>query len=66
MFPWRLRWRITPGLEPFRLSLPEYTEFAVRLRYDDLPWLTREEASEEFAVVGRLRDVVGRWLAAMD
>ena len=45
-------------LERFRDTLPEYTEFAVKLRYDELPSLSMEEAETAFGVVGDLRDWV--------
>jgi len=35
-----------PSLDEFRATLPAYTEFAVRLRYDDLHWITEGEAQE--------------------
>jgi HEPN domain-containing protein len=44
-----------PQLERFRVNVPEYTEFAVRLRFDDLPWLTSGEASEAYEVIRDLR-----------
>ena len=47
-----------PELEPFSDSVPEYTEFAVRLRYDDLPWLTHQEAQDAMDVVVRLQAVI--------
>jgi hypothetical protein len=47
-----------PQLERFRVNVPEYTEFAVRLRYDDLPWLTAGEASEAYQVIRDLRDTL--------
>ncbi|MBI5282814.1 MAG: hypothetical protein HY858_14110 [Candidatus Solibacter usitatus] len=46
-----------PELEPFRHEVPESTEFAVRLRYDDLPWLTRDEAAHAVEVVSRMHAV---------
>jgi hypothetical protein len=45
-----------PMLQDFAGTIPEYTEFAVRLRYDDLPWLTGEETEKALAEVERLRD----------
>jgi HEPN domain-containing protein len=45
-------------LERFRDTLPEYTEFAVKLRYDELPSLSKEEAETAFGVVSDLRDWV--------
>ena len=45
-------------LERFRDTLPEYTEFAVKLRYDELPSLSMEEAQTAFGVVTDLRDWV--------
>jgi len=43
--------------------LPAYTEFAVRLRYDDLPDLTKAEAAKAITVVERLREVIRAALA---
>ena len=34
-------------------------KFAVRFRYDELPWITGEDARAAFAVVARLRDQAG-------
>jgi len=45
-----------PFLEAFRSTLPEYTEFAVSFRYDELPWVTEEEAERALQVVTDLRD----------
>lgn len=45
-------------LEDFRTTLPEYTEFAVRLRYDDLPWITAKDAENAYKVVKALWDKV--------
>ena len=55
-----------PFLQDFRPTLPEYTEFAVRLRYDELPWITGEDARAAFAVVARLRDEVGAALGFLE
>ncbi|HVA62234.1 MAG TPA: hypothetical protein VNF74_00810 [Terriglobales bacterium] len=41
-----------------RKALPGYTEFAVRLRYDDLPDLNPAEAANAMAVVERLREAI--------
>lgn len=42
-----------PVLEEFTATVVDYTEFAVRLRYDDLPWVTRDEAEKAFQEVRR-------------
>ncbi|MEK7407936.1 MAG: HEPN domain-containing protein [Acidobacteriota bacterium] len=47
-----------PFLQEFQSVLPEYTEFAVRFRYDELPWVTKEDARRAFEVVARPRDRV--------
>ncbi|MBI5281278.1 MAG: hypothetical protein HY858_06305 [Candidatus Solibacter usitatus] len=47
-----------PEPEPFRAEVPGYTEFAVRLRYDDLPWLAQDEAARAVEVVSRMHAVV--------
>ena len=43
-----------PALAELADDIAEYTEFAVRLRYDDLPWVTREEAATALAQVEKL------------
>jgi hypothetical protein len=43
-----------PALAELAGDIAEYTEFAVRLRYDDLPWVTREEAAAALAHVEKL------------
>jgi HEPN domain-containing protein len=43
-----------PLLKAFRDTVPDYTEFAVRLRYDDIPYVTVREAAEAFREVERL------------
>jgi HEPN domain-containing protein len=45
-----------PALVEFADTIPEYTEFAVRLRYDDIPWMTREEVENALKEVERLRE----------
>jgi len=45
-----------PWLEEFAGTIPEYTEFGVRLRYDDLPGVTREETQKALAEVEKLRE----------
>jgi hypothetical protein len=47
-----------PLLERFSDTIPEYTEFAVRLRYDDVPWVTKDEAVKALTEVERLKDVL--------
>ena len=47
-----------PVLKEFTETVPEYTEFAVRLRYDDLPWVTRDEAERALREVERLREAL--------
>ena len=47
-----------PALADFADTLPEYTEFAVRLRYDDVSWVTREETEVALKEVERLRGVL--------
>jgi len=47
-----------PVLEGFTATVPEYTEYAVRLRYDDLPWITRDEAERAFREVERMREAL--------
>ncbi|MDP3000612.1 MAG: HEPN domain-containing protein [Bryobacterales bacterium] len=56
----------SPFLQEFQSTLPEYTEFAVRFRYDELPWITGEGARAAFAVVARLRDEVGAALGFLE
>jgi HEPN domain-containing protein len=51
-----------PALEDFSATIPEYTEFAVRMRYDDLPWVTREEAEAALAEVQRLKQAMATLL----
>jgi HEPN domain-containing protein len=43
-----------PALAEVAGDIAEYTEFAVRLRYDGLPWVTSEEAAGALAKVERL------------
>jgi hypothetical protein len=45
-----------PGLAVFAASVAEYTEFAVGLRYDDLPWVTKEEAEKALREVETMRE----------
>jgi HEPN domain-containing protein len=47
-----------PEFEPFRDTLPEYTEFAVVLRYDDIPWIDEDEARTALGEVTKLRGLV--------
>jgi hypothetical protein len=47
-----------PALGDFADTIPEYTEFAVRLRYDDIPWVTREETEMALKEVERLHGVL--------
>ena len=54
-----------PQLEPYRDSVPEYTEFAVGLRYDDLPLLTEAEAVAAHKIVGKLVETVQRLVAGV-
>ena len=55
-----------PFPQEFRSTLPEYTEFAVRFRYDELPWITGEDARAAFAVVARLREEAGAALGFLE
>ena len=47
-----------PMLRGFVDTVPEYTEYAVRLRYDDVPWVTKDEAVAAFQEARRLSDVL--------
>ena len=47
-----------PALAEFRGSLPDYTDFAVAMRYDDSMYPTREETEEALETVRRLRTIV--------
>jgi len=47
-----------PALAEFRGSLPDYTDFAVAMRYDDSMYPTREETAEALETVLRLRAIV--------
>lgn len=47
-----------PVLEEFTATVVDYTEFAVRLRYDDLPWVTRDEAEKAFQEVRRMQEAL--------
>jgi len=47
-----------PALDRFRDTVPEYTDFAVRLRYDDIAWVTRGEAEKALAEVERMREAL--------
>jgi hypothetical protein len=47
-----------PVLEEFTSTVVDYTEFAVRLRYDDLPWVTRDEAEKAFQEVRRMQEAL--------
>jgi HEPN domain-containing protein len=48
----------SPELGAFAANVAEYTEFAVRLRYDDLPWVTKEEAERALREVENMRDAL--------
>ena len=47
-----------PSLQEFLYSLPDYTDFAVAMRYDDSMYPTREETEEALETVRRLRTIV--------
>lgn len=47
-----------PALAEFYDTLPDYTDFAVTMRYDDSLEPTREETLEAFECVQRLRAVI--------
>ncbi len=47
-----------PTLAQFYDTLPDYTDFAVAMRYDDSVYPTREEAVEAHETVKRLRTVI--------
>lgn len=47
-----------PSLKEFRDSVPQYTTFAVVMRYDASVTVTHEETLEAYQTVGRLKSAV--------
>jgi len=47
-----------PALAQFYESLPDYTDFAVAMRYDDSVYPSREDTLEAFENVNRLRVMI--------